>query len=209
MDRYIKFSRNNWDKNMWQEIYSPRRQKKGRWKQLDDSIANIYPGDPDADTPECKVESDFASMLYTEPLAGSIRIETTCSYKERMAPLMVLSPELVPVYREHFEIVLYDCGINVWHHLFENGKPSWYLAGFHSFRTLPDTKYKLVTEIRRTPAGVVICVGVDEPAAGFRLPEAWQKPCFAGITACEGHNNFYDFRICGIDSTNGITERIH
>jgi hypothetical protein len=30
-----------------------------------------------------------------------------------------------PEYREHFEVCIYNEGVNIWRHSFEEGKPSW------------------------------------------------------------------------------------
>ena len=50
-------------------------------------------------------------------------------------------------YREHFEIVIFDKGVNVWHHYYENGKPFWKKAAYSKFVLKPNVKYEVKAKI--------------------------------------------------------------
>ncbi len=182
-----------WDKDFFQIVKSPRWQVNSQWIQESDGISNQMPLPPDDD--EGKM---YVSMLCKQPLRTDIRIETECSFDERMAPLIVLSRELLPEHREHLEIVLYDRGINLWHHFYDNGKPSWKLIAFQDHPLAAGEKHRLVAEVRNSPRGRFLYIGIDEPSFGCRMPENWPETFYAGITACEGKNKFYSFTLSGV-----------
>jgi len=46
-------------------------------------------------------------------------------------------------YQEHFEIVLFDKGINIWHMVFKVGKAVWTKTTFWEFPLKKNEKYKL------------------------------------------------------------------
>ena len=211
MEYRCKFSANNWNQNDWLLCRSPRWEAHSTWEQQEDCIANVLPDD--LDPAETQMGRDrtgetYLSMLYKQPCNGSVRVETTCSFLERMAPLIVFSRELVSVHREHLEVVLYDCGINLWHHFYHDGKPSWKLIGFQDIDLKANEPHRLVAELRSTVKGKFLYMGIDKPTFGTRLADDWPDEYFAGITACEGRNRFYDFSISGVESTAVMRERI-
>ena len=123
-----------WDKSLWQPVRSPRWIHSAEWKQESDGISNIIPGDPGSKFKKHIPGGDYISMLFKKQCSGNTRFETTCMFMERMAPLMVISPDAPAVYGEHIEAVIYDRGINVWHHFIKkDGKPGWKLMGFQAF----------------------------------------------------------------------------
>ena len=214
MDKFFfncSFGRNLWQKSDWLYVRSPRWQDTSSWEQQDDGISNVIPDDlkvEDTQMGQDRTGETYLSMLYKKPVTGSIRVETTCLFEERMAPLIVFSRELTSVHKEHLEVVLYDRGINLWHHFFKNGKPSWKLIGFQDIALEANKPHHLVAEIRSTIKGKFLYMGVDTPTFGTRLAEDWPDEYFAGITACEGRNRFFDFAISPVAPLEVMKERI-
>ncbi len=211
MNYQCQFSAGQWDPNEWLLVRSPRWEVHSSWQQEDRCIANTMPDDLSAEETQMGRErtgETYLSMLFKEKLSGSTRLETTCSFADRMAPLIVLSKELSPVHKEHLEIVLYDRGINLWHHFFIDGKPSWKLIGFQDLELLPNQLYRLVAEIHYTHKGKFLYMGVNTTGFGCRLSEDWPTGFYAGITACEGRNRFYNFAISDILPSDTMKERM-
>ena len=134
-------------------------------------------------------------MLYREPLAAfCARVEM--AFAERMAPLVVLADEPGRdqagrrEYRGHVEVVLFDRGINVWHHFWNRDRgPHWKKAAHLAFPAEAGRRYALEVE-RQGPA---LQVRLDQRVleVGLALPER----LYAGITGCEGRNRFYSFSL--------------
>ena len=211
MEYNCKFTPSGWNQEDWLLVRSPRWEAHSTWKQEADFIANNFPDDLTAEDTQMgrdRTGETYLSMLYKKPVTGSIRVETTCLFEERMAPLIVFSRELTPVHHEHLEVVLYDRGINLWHHFFKDGKPSWKLIGFQDIALEANKPHHLVAEIRSTIKGKFLYMGVDTPTFGTRLAEDWPETCYAGITACEGRNRFFDFAISPVVPLEVMKERI-
>lgn len=189
MSFHIDFIPGRWDAEKFQTVRSPRWQLCSSWIQESDGITNQMPEDP-ADE-----GGMYISLLCKQPLQGDVRVETECSFVSRMAPLIVLSRELLTEHREHLEIVMYDRGINLWHHLYHNSKPSWKLLAFQDHPLAAGEKYTLVTEVRNLPRGRFLYMGIGDVEFGCRLPDDWPETFYAGITACEGSNKFYSFTL--------------
>jgi hypothetical protein len=142
----------------------------------------------------------YTSLVRMQAIIGSFRGEATMSFAHRMAPLIVLAPTLgtsqdgTPEYREHWEIVLFDQGVNVWHHVCRDGKPSWRKAAFARFPVKAGEKHKLTVAVKRGRDGAQITAKVGDHELGYldeHLPESFH----VGLTGCEGINRFYDFRL--------------
>ena len=113
-----------------------------------------------------------------------------------MAPLIVLAPELgkdangYPELREHWEVVLYDEGINIWHHEHVDGKPVWHCA-YMKKEYKAGVQYDLVVKVDYTKYGATIVVMWRQHVCVHRTRSS--KGLYVGITGCEGRNGFYDF----------------
>ena len=199
MNYFCSFARNQWNQNDFQTVTSPRwGAVHSEWEQLSDSLVNKLA--PDWTTADKSREGEaYISMLHRNPICGEAKIETTCLFKERMAPAITLSKELTPVHKEHLEIVLFDQGINLWHHHFDDNKASWNLVACWEYDFNPDEKYRLITEIRFGKRGHFICMGINEITFSCLLPENWPQTYYAGLTASEGRVHFYDFSISELD----------
>lgn len=100
-------------------------------------------------------------MLLKQPVTGSVLLATECAFHSRMAPLIVLSRELGPVHHEHLEVVIYDRGINLWHHFYHDGKPSWKLLSFIELDLEIGKKHTLSTEMIFTHKGKFLLMGCN------------------------------------------------
>ena len=203
------FSEGNWNTDDFLTVISPRWQSvHSQWEQHREYISNRLA--PDWTPADRSREGEaYISMLHKTAVNVDARIETSCLFEERMAPVITLAKKLTPVHEEHLEIVVFDEGINLWHHKFDNGKPSWKLIAYQELQLQAHKKHHLVTEIRFAGQGNFICMGVDDVSFGCLLPENWPQIYYAGITACEGRNRFYDFSISEIPDNRNRNKRFN
>ena len=196
----IVFSEGKWDKGEWTEVKSARWPAIGRWLQKGDHIENAVPADADEKQWQGpRAPETYASMLWNNKLKGSFTVTSTMDFDYRMAPLIVLAPSFgkdangYPEYREHWEIIIYDEGINVWHHQ-NDGTPTWHLAAQLKCKFEPKKQYELKVQVRREKAGAQIIVDCGGSSFSYMEHDLPQE-LFAGITGCEGINRFYDFKV--------------
>jgi len=192
-----KFTPDGWRPDEWTFVKSPRMDHFGKWVQKEDHIQNEVPSDVSPEELQGKRSPDtYTSMVFAKPFAGDLHIAVNLAFAYRMAPLIVLAPELGrdaaghPEYREHFEICVYNEGVNIWHHAFANGKPSYKKAAYARFPLAPNTRYLLEVELRDK----LMSVKIDGHAFGYTdasLPTKF----YIGITGCEGLNAFYDMAV--------------
>lgn len=203
----VSFARGKWDPSAWLVFKSLRFDYAHGFDQEDDHIVN--PSDPkwtDEELYAKHVTEVYASIVHPKKLSGStIELRSTMSFDHLMAPIIVLTPELDvddkgrPAFKKHYEVVLYNEGINVWHYTYDDAKPEgerlrWHLAAFARAPFAPKTKYELkVTMSRVEGREMRMTVECGNVKVGFEdadLPESF----YAGVTGCEGRNRFYDFR---------------
>jgi hypothetical protein len=190
------FTTGHWNRADWIRVKNPHGDF-GDWIQRDGCLVNQV---PDGATPiELKgkrAAQTYASMVYKEKVTGSVAVTSTMAFADEMAPLIVLAADLPEnakgqkEYAEHFEIVIFNKGVNVWHHFAKDGKLTYRKAAFADFPLEKDTKYKL--EVKKT--GKTLAVSVAGHTFGYvddALPDAF----YVGITGCEGLNRFFDFSV--------------
>ena len=191
------FDKAGWKPDEWTLVKSPRWAHFGNWVQRSDHIENETP--PGA-TPKLLLgklaPQSYTSMVYKAKVTGKVTIKATMAFDDRMAPIIVIAPELgksaggQPEYREHYEVCVFDQGVNVWRHSFKSGKPSWQKAAFARFPLKPRTRYTLQVTKRRKQ----LTVTIDGHEFGY-LDESLPEEFHVGITGCEGVNRFYDFEL--------------
>ena len=192
-----KFSSDGWDLKEWILVKSPRSKHFGKWVQKKNCIQNEVPAGV---SPEClenkRANDTYTSMVYARPFTGELLIAVTMEFTYRMAPIIVLAAELGqddtgrPEYREHFEVCLYDKGVNIWHHFFKDGKLSSVRDAYADFSLKPNVPYTLEVAIK----GKLMSVRVDGHEFGYTnnlLP----AQSYVGIIGCEGVNRFYDMTV--------------
>ncbi|MDA0337554.1 MAG: hypothetical protein O2782_20510 [bacterium] len=186
------FAAGQWRAADWQMVQSPRWDRANHWLQESDHIRS--------DGPETEAGGTYTSMIRRAMLTGDFIVHATMSFDARMAPLLVVGQPPAPLpdskwaYGEHHELVLFDEGINLWHHTFAEGTPAWTLAAKWRFVVQAQRRYRLSLAWRAGTFGIFLDgshIG-DHPAPGLK------PPCVAGLTACEGTNRFYDFAIDSI-----------
>ena len=142
----------------------------------------------------------YASMILRRKINGSSVISSTMAFDQLMAPLILITPEYAadaggrPEYRNHWEIVLYNDGINVWQHTWNAENSTLRLAAYCKGTFQPCTRYRLQVELGFHPAGKELKITCDDTVFSFfadALPDAY----YVGLTACEGVNRFYDFQL--------------
>lgn len=194
------FEDGKWDRTQWLNVKSPRFDYLGEMVQHGDHITNKVPNLPD-ETIFKKHGSDvYAALVLNRKFTGNAVISSRMSFDHRMAPLIVIAPDLGksaeghPEFRDHFEIVLFDDGINVWRHQYADGKPSYYKAAYLKTAYLPKTVYNLQVELRFVKQGCQMVLKCDGKEFGY-LEMNLTESYYVGLIACEGRNRFYDFKV--------------
>ncbi len=194
------FERGKWDTGAWIPVKSPRFDYMGEMLQMDDHITNKTPDLPDDVLLRKHGAEVYSCIMLNRKFTGDSLISSTMSFDHRMAPLIVIAGEIgrnargEAEHREHYEVVLFNEGINIWHHTYRNGRPAWRRAAFLEAEFLPGKRYNLQVRLSCTKHGKVMTVTCDGRTFGYadnNLPDSY----YAGIIGCEGRNRFYDFKI--------------
>ena len=196
--RKIEFGKDKWQPEAWQIVRSPRWLDVSHWEQFDDHIANYVPADlrpEDMQMGRDRTGESYISMLLKEEIFGNSRITTRCAFDGRMAPLLVFARELGEVHHEHLEVVLYDRGVNLWHHFYCDGKPSWKLVSFMDMDLAIGDIHELSAELLFTGKGRFLLMSCNGQSFGCRIADDWPEKYYVGFTGCEGRNRFYDFTL--------------
>ena len=195
------FAKDKWDPNDWTLVKSPRWEHFGNWVQKDTHIVNQTPAEATPDEMmSARAAETYTSMVLKQQISGRVTISSTMAFTGQMAPLIVITDELGKdkkgraEYREHFEIVIFDQGVNVWHHYFKDGKPFWKKAAYSKFTLKPNVKYKVKVKISPTQRGKTLSVNIGEHEFGY-IDDSLPDNFYVGITGCEGVNRFYDFTV--------------
>lgn len=198
----ISFAKGKWDKSKWLEVKSPRWNYLGKMVQKEDHIVNFTPDLPDEVIFKKYVAKVYSCIAYNKRFSGKkVEISSKMSFDYRMAPLIVIAEDFGkskdgkhPEMREHFEIVLFDRGLNVWHHMYKNGKPSWHKAAF----MLTPFKNKKVYDVKITMEKkkniMQMTIECDGKTFGYQ-DEALPEKFYVGLIGCEGRCRFYDFKV--------------
>lgn len=195
------FEPGKWNKADFMEVKSSRWENVNTFKQEKCHIVNVCPKDATKiDMLSKRAPETYAAMIWKNPIKGNVIIKSAMSFDYRMAPSIVIaekpgvSKKGFPEFRTHYEVVLFDQGINVWRHWFVNGKQIWKKAAFLKADFKPNTKYELKVQIQFTGRGPVWTVSCGGHEFGF-IDDLMPKEFYAGIVACEGVNRFYDFTV--------------
>lgn len=185
----------------WRLVRSPRWTYEGHWLQKENRIQNVVPEGCDSKELQGKRASEtYTSMVLARQVNGSATISATMSFEYKMAPLIVIAGplkengEAYPEYQEHWEIVLWNEGMNVWHHEMRDGKPYWRKAAYVRAAFEAGKQYEMTAKVSFTWKGPMLDVKCGDCAFGCMLPTL-PSSYYAGITACEGINGFYNFKL--------------
>jgi len=198
---HVDFARGKWDPSEWLAFKSVRWEYTGAFEQCDDHIVNRCPeGLDDAALYADHVTEMYASIVHPKKLSGNVTVSSTMSFDHLMAPLIVITPELDTddkgrhAYKRHFEIVLYNEGVNVWHYRYEDGKLSWYLAAFARAKFEAGRKYELKVQLQKGRNSPRMTISCGDVTFGYESAELCDS-FYAGVTGCEGRNRFYDYTV--------------
>ena len=190
------FQPGGWQRADWLRIKNPTGEHFGDWVQQPQCITNEVPAGIIPEKFQGNLADTYSSMVYKEKVTGNVSIASTMAFTREMAPLIVLAPDLPEnargqkEYRDHFEVVIFNQGVNIWHYFVKDGKLVYRKAAFASFRLEKDVKYRL--EVNKTDK--TLTVSVAGHSFGY-FDDALPDACYVGITGCEGLNRFYDFTV--------------
>jgi len=209
-----RFGRGEWNAGEWIFVKSPRWSYIGAWVQEDDHIRNRTPEGVGED----QLIADRYFYAYMSMVrntrydtAAGLEVSVRVSFSHDQGPQIVLAGELganedgYPEYRDHYEFVLYAKGVNVWHHVYREGRPGWARVACARFPLQAGTAYELkvrvepVVRSRNGPAesGRMVEVTVDgEHTFAFHAPEMPERVT-AGLTGYASFNRFYHFAVDG------------
>lgn len=174
---------------------------RGQWLQQKSYIENVVPGDATQQELQGKRAGEvFTAMLLNQEYQKNISFSATMEFDYRMAPGLIIAAEPFKTadgyseLRDHYEIILYDKGINVWYHYFVDGKQQWLKRAFLTAEFERNKKYEVNVKLQFTRRGPQMTVQVGNHIFGF-IDDKIPKNYRLGIVACEGVNRFYDFKV--------------
>jgi hypothetical protein len=189
----LKFARDGWDPTAWTLCKNPTVEHLGQWVQRDDCIENWTP--PDKKTQA--LNETLTTMIYNKPVSGNFLATATFEIGAGSAPGMVLVQDWAPdaqgrpQYGEFYEVIIYEKGLNLWHHFATpEGKRTWEKTCYGTFALQPDTRYTL--QVRRQKQSLQMMV--DGHIVGVLL-NALPADLFVGVLGCEGISRVYDFAL--------------
>ncbi|MBI3923355.1 MAG: hypothetical protein HY318_18180, partial [Armatimonadetes bacterium] len=168
-------------------------QHPGKWIQRDTCIENVTPADP---AKRSSLEDTLTTMVYSKKFTGDYTIAATFEIGAGAAPGIVLAQDWAPddkgqpTYGEFYEVVIYEKGINLWHHFAREGKRLYEKSAYETFPLKPDTPYKL--EVKRK--GKNLEFSIDGHQMGLLVPSLSDE-LFVGIEGCEGVCRIMDFTV--------------
>ena len=200
----VSFARGGWNAADFVPAKSWRWDYLGEFDQLDGCIVNRCPDLPGEQIYRKHHSEVYAALMHKNVFPLGTTVSSTVMFDYRMAPIVVIAPEMgksacgAAEFRDHWEVCLYDRGINLWYHYFEGGVQKWYKA---AALELPpqsyykaNVKYDLKVKVWRNAKGfkemAVTCGGFSLLHSDERIPDTFR----AGVIACEGRNFFYDFK---------------
>lgn len=213
-----KFVKGEWNRADWEMVRSWRFDHDAEFLQLGNCIQNKVPeGVSDQELQGKKGNSGYAIMLLKQKFKGNTVITCNMEFDYRMAPGIIIAHEPVKYgkdkleLREHYEVILYDDGLNLWHHYFEKGKPDskdprviksgveqkWrkQFCSLEKKFYKPKTKYEVKVTVRHTGRGPQIEISCGGRIISGYAPNLPAGEYRIGLVGCEGRNRFYDFKV--------------
>lgn len=203
----VDFGDGRWDRGQFVEARNDDWDRGAPIAQMPDCIMNYSdPAWTDEDLFRNHQKDVYSSLVLTNRFEGNCMFSSRLSFDHRMAPSLVVASPLATdekgrkAFRDIYEIVLYEDGLNVWRHLRPNGGKSVIekvAYAKHAFK--PKTVYELNVSVSRVKAyggrrTSQIEVSADGVTLGFRdelVPSAY---CI-GLLGSEGRCRFYDFKV--------------
>lgn len=176
---------------------SPAAKGRKEFTQLEDCIANFAPGESER---EGVFDYDYISMVTKKTYGSGTEFSAKCNFVKFGAPLLVFCSDFITdadgtsIYQLHYEIVAYEDGCNIWRVVpcperTERPIQSTLIGKLH-FKIAPDE----LIEIKAKVEGKTVYADVNGHAFSCEHPDIPEE-FHVGITACEGYNRFFDFKV--------------
>ena len=157
----------------------------------------VVNGRIDLEDPKAKYRDfEYISAVANERAQLPVVLETECSFEKFGAPLIVFSETMNEldngwkVYGEHYEVVLFESGINIWH-ITPKEEGGQQVEAVCKAR-LPFEAGKMTKlTVKLTRNGIEAQAGELTASGECALPEKM----YVGFTACEGINHFANFSV--------------
>ena len=192
-EHYYSFANEKWKEELIR-AYTFRFKEAPEFKEASDHITT-------SENPNYKDGYDNISLLAKESFSAGVKASLRCSFDGLGCPeiIIVKKPEMCDDgfvrFGEHFEVVLWKNGVNVWRHFMdESYKCSWH-------RRLGVTRSVTEKDIHELEVRVekgYISFSVDGINATLRTEDLFDS-FYIGVTACEGIVRLYDFKIESLD----------
>lgn len=186
----LKFGQGQWDPAQWTLCTNPGVDHLGGWVQGPDYIQNESPGNTQA------LEQTLTTMIYNTKLTGNFTASATFEIGAGSAPGIILAQDYAPndkgrpQYGEFYEVIIYEKGLNLWHHFPGEHKPPYEKTSYSNFELKPDTHCTLT--VKRQKQSVEMAV--DGHIVGVLL-NTLPEDLFIGVEGCEGISRVYDFSV--------------
>ena len=204
--RTIDFSDGQWNRREFFEVRNDDWDRGAPVVQKPDCIMNANnPSWSDEELFKHHQIDVFSSLVLTNRFRGDVTFSSRMSFDHRMAPALVIAGELGAdsqgrlAFRDIYEIVLFDEGLNVWRHRRPNGGKSEIekvAYAKHGYKKHTQYELQVVVKRKRSHGGRLttdVEVSSDGVSVGFRdetVPEVFR----IGLIGSEGRCRFYDFR---------------
>ena len=165
------------------------------FRQREDRIENLPLGDGK--------HYAYVSAAYGKPLSTGASVSLECAFESYGAPLVTLANSIgrdkdgYPLYGDHYEIVVYSGGCNV-----------WFVSAAPEGASSPIVAQNVLRLYFPIPGGERVTVKVQTGSRQGFLKVELKGYCFevpaphladsfyVGFTACEGINSLYSAQIC-------------
>lgn len=137
---------------------------------------------------------EYISVVEKERVQLPVELEVECSFDAFGAPLIVFSENMTEKengwkeYGEHYEVVLFESGINIWH-ITPKKEGGQQVEGLCKARLPFAAGEWTKLTVTLTKDGMLAKAGKLEAKVECSLPEKM----YVGFTACEGINHFRYF----------------
>ena len=189
----VSFAEKAWDPAAWTLCRNPTVDYLGKWVQHDTYVENETPADP---AKRSALEGSLTTMVYTTKFTGDYTVAATLQIGAGAAPGIIIAQDLTtddkgrPQYGEFYECIIYEKGLNLWHHFARDGKRTYEKTSWSDFALKPDTPYKF--EVHKK--GKSLLLSVDGNDVGV-LIQTLPDELYLGVEGCEGICRAYDFSV--------------
>jgi len=189
----VSFARDAWDQSAWVIAKNPTVEHYGKWVQEDHCIRNETPTDP---AKQSALDETLTTMVYGTSFGGNFTARAKLEIGPGAAPGIILAQDWTPdaqgrpQYGEFYEAIVYEKGINLWHHFARDGKRTYEKWAYSSFALEPNHPYTLQV-VRK---GSTVEIGIDGRSIGVIVPTLTPE-LYLGIEGCEGTCRVYDFAV--------------